>query len=208
MIEDILNKHGLVGRQKLKKFRYFLFSIKTEITEERKIDYKSSAIIFTKAEGNKIKKQIESMEHFDEWENFGDTWDVLWAGLYVTIDERTRKPKEVFWRPGFFGSDRKLVEPVSLVVKNKVGRMETTFDDTRRLFQVEVPHHLKAAMMEMRKDVMEDQMIGEVLPGGEGFAAAEKEKMRMEDEERKRRELLSQQRAIAEQLSKIENKKD
>lgn len=203
MIEEILAKADRESRN-LKTFRYLLFAFKTEELENKKPDYKSSAIVFTKKEATKIKKEVEAMEKFDGWKNFGDTWDVLWAGLYVEIDDRTRQPKEVYWRPGFHGPDRRLVTPVSLVVKNNIGRMETTFDDTRRLFQLEIPEHLQTALMRMERDVMEDQMIGEVLPGGDGFAAAKKEQMRREEEERKKRELQEKQRQIEEELKKME----
>lgn len=196
---DIINKTDN-DRINLKNLRYFLFSRKTEEVDNKKIDYKLSSIKFTKTEGKKILKEIESMEFFDGWDNFGDTWDVLWVGLYLEMDKKTNKPTDVYWKPGFFGSDRKLVYPLKLVNKNSIGRMETTFQDNRKIMDVEIPQELKRFMLKADPEAIERQMIGEKLSGGDEFAADMKDQIEREKKERRKRELLAKQREIEKQL--------
>jgi hypothetical protein len=200
-MNEIINKTDS-PRLNLKSLRYFLFAKKTEALEDKKVEYKLNAINFTKKEGTKICKEIEAMDHFDGWSNFGETWDVLWVGLYLEIDSRKNEPKDVYWKPGFFGSDRKLVEPLRLVNKNTIGRMETTFQDNREVMGLEIPDHLKRFMMSMDRDALETQMIGEKLSGGDEYAQDKKAQIEFEKKEQRKRELLARQREIAEELKK------
>jgi len=172
-INKIEKEKGKSKSFEVKKLRYLLFSFKEEADRIRK---KEEFVVvnekFSDTEMLDIKKQVEGMEHFDGWINFGTTFDVVWAGLYIDTDNRG-KPIDVFWRPGFHGADRQLIYPIRLTHVNKVKRMETTYKDTRKIMELEIPAGLKNEVLKNKKkqsEHLERQMIGQALPGGDTFA--------------------------------------
>lgn len=157
----------------VKKLRYLLFSFKEEADRIRKKEeFTGVNQYFSDSEMDDIRMQVEKMEHFDGWINFGITFDVVWAGLYIDTDNRGA-PVDVFWRPGFHGADRQLIFPIRLTHVNKVKRMETTYKDTRKIMELEIPPGLKNEVMKNKKkqaEYLERQMVGQTLPGGDTFA--------------------------------------
>ena len=183
----------------LKNFRYLLFTFKSE--EEKTA--RGEAFIhenknFTAEEALSIKEQIEEMEFFDGWSNFGDTFDVVWVGLYVETDNRNN-PLDVYWRPGLHGADRQLIFPVRLTRINSIKRMELTYKDTREVMKLEFPEALKNEVLKNKakqQEIMERQMIAQMLPGGDVFA-------KKTIKENKIKKAMEEQKALNDRLKEI-----
>lgn len=194
-----LEKEGKSSSLIVKKLRYLLFSLKEK--EERESKGEEFNIVnpdFSVSEINDIKKQVEEMEHFDGWANFGTTFDVVWAGLYVETDNQGN-PTDVFWRPGFHGSERQLIFPIRLTHVNQVKRMETTYKDTRKIMDLDIPEGIKNEVMKNKKkqkEYLERQMVGQALPGGDIFA---KETVKAS----KIQKAIDEQKALNEKLKAI-----
>lgn len=106
-IEEIESVHHL---------RYILFRLKTMDQTGEKLTNKTKFVvdnnhIFTGKEIKSIKEDVEKMDNFDGWQNFPDTWDVLWCGLDI---------RYAVWTPLRHNSpSRVLIHPLELIKKIK-----------------------------------------------------------------------------------------
>lgn len=99
-----------------------------------------------------IPEQVETLEGFESWETFSETWDVYWVGL----DPRTLK-----WIAGRHNSPmRKIVLPLRILkLDERTKRMMETHLDKKDVSELEVP--FKEPLYESE----EDRAISESLTG-------------------------------------------
>jgi hypothetical protein len=110
--------------------------------------YESSEYTFE----DHIPEEIEEMDGFTTWEQFSETWDVLWVGL---------DPRALVWIEGRHNSPlRKLVLPLRIIkVDERSKRMMLDASDKQDILKMEVP--FKQPLPETE----EDRIISKALSG-------------------------------------------